>query len=131
MEITQKNETVYSGNFNNQFVAYSDGKNIYQVNTYIGQKILIGVVQSQYDELKEICEKYYDKLVEAKLIVPPKTAEELHAEQAKVMANILEVVKGLKAEVEVLKRNENRTANNHVRNEPKANTDRPAGVGES
>jgi hypothetical protein len=84
-------------------MAQSDGENIYSINGFANTRQIIGVMQSKYDELAKICQGYYDKLVELKVIIPPKTPEELQAEQNARMADMLELIKELKTEVEVLR----------------------------
>lgn len=85
MEITQENKTIYS-NINGQFVALVDNGYIYQLNSFTGQRIQIGVVQQTFDELKAITDGYYKKLVEAGIIKEPKTNEQIIAEQQEAMA---------------------------------------------
>lgn len=102
MDITQEHKMVYS-NINNTFVACLEDDKIYQLNTFTNQKAQIGFSAKAYKELQEICDKYYSKLVEVGVIVPPKTPEEIQAEQQKAMSELLQVVQQLKTEVEVLK----------------------------
>lgn len=99
--VTEERRQTYS-NIPAQFMGCCDGKNIFIINSF-SQKTLIGVTQQAYDELQSICQGYYDKLVELGVIKPPKTPEQLQAEQAQAMADMLAVVKGLKEEVEALK----------------------------
>lgn len=105
MQITTQ-ETTTILNANSQFLAYTDGKNIYQLQPLgmgQNQKVIVGVTQQTYDELKEVTDKYYDKLVELGVITPPKTAEEIAAEQHQAMQDMLAIIKDLKTEVEELK----------------------------
>ena len=105
MQITTQ-ETTTILNANSQFLAYTDGKSIYQLQPLgmgQSQKVIVGVTQQTYDELKEMTDKYYDKLVELGVIVPQKTAEELAAEQQQAMQDMLAIIKDLKTEVEELK----------------------------
>lgn len=85
MEITQENKTIYS-NINGQFVALVDNGCIYQLNSFTGQRIQIGVVQQTFEELKSITDGYYKKLVEAGIIKEPKSNEQIIAEQQEAMA---------------------------------------------
>lgn len=107
MEITQENKTVY--NLNGQFVACVENGNIYQFNSFTGQKLLVGVTQQTFDELQSITDGYYNKLVEVGVITPPKTPEQIIEEQQKAMQDMYGLIKDLKAEVEVLKNGRNAT----------------------
>jgi hypothetical protein len=105
MQITTQ-ETTTILNANSQFLAYTDGKNIYQLQPLgmgQNQKVIVGVTQQTYDELKELTDQYYNKLVELGIIKPPKTAEEMAAEQQQAMQDMLAIIKDLKTEVEELK----------------------------
>lgn len=105
MQITTQ-ETTTILNANSQFLAYTDGKTIYQLQP-VGfgqqQKVVVGVTQQTFDELKEMTDKYYNKLVELGVIVPPKTPEQIQQEQQQAMQDMLAIVRDLKAEVEELK----------------------------
>ena len=101
MDITHENKTIYS-NINGQFVALVENGTIYQLNSFTGQKIQIGVIQQVFDELQEITDGYYKKLVEAGIIQEPKTNEQIIAEQQETMAKMLEAINKLTAKVEVL-----------------------------
>jgi hypothetical protein len=102
MNVTMEERRQTYSNIPAQFMGCCDGRNIYIINGF-NQKSLIGVTQQSYDELQGICQGYYDKLVELGAIKPPKTPEQLQAEQAQAMADMLDVIKGLKQEVEELK----------------------------
>ena len=112
MQITTQ-ETTTILNANSQFLAYTDGKNIYQLQPLgMGQhhKVIVGVTQQTYDELQEMTDKYYNKLVELGIIKPPKTEEEKEREreerdkqQQQAMQDMLAIIKDLKTEVEELK----------------------------
>lgn len=99
--VTEERRQTYT-NIPAQFMGSCDGKNIYIINNF-SQKTLIGVTQQAYDDLQAICQGYYDKLVELGVIKPPKTAEEIQAEQQQAMSEMLNVIKDLKQEVEALK----------------------------
>ena len=89
-----------------QFLAQLEGQNIYQLNGFgfgNSNRVQVGVSLQAYNELKAMCQQYYDKLVEVGVIQKEKTPAELQAEQAQMMANMLAVVKELKSEVEALK----------------------------
>lgn len=101
INVTEQRQTNVT--LGSQFMAQSDGENIYSINGFANTRQIIGVMQSKYDELAKICQGYYDKLVELKVIIPPKTPEELQAEQNARMADMLELIKELKTEVEVLR----------------------------
>ena len=109
MEITHENKTIYS-NINGQFVALVENGTIYQLNSFTGQKVQIGVIQQVFDELQEITDGYYKKLVEAGIIQEPKTNEQIIAEQQEAMAKMLEAINKLTAKVEVLENGLNATA---------------------
>ena len=100
MDITHKNETTYS-NINGQFVAIVENGAIYQLNSFTGQRLQIGVVQQVFDELQEITDGYYKKLVEAGIIQEPKSNEQIIAEQQEAMnkltAKVEELENGLNA----------------------------------
>ena len=105
MQITTQ-ETTTILNANSQFLAYTDGKTIYQLQPLgmgQSQKMVVGVTQQTFDELKEMTDKYYNKLVELGVIVPPKTPEQIQQEQQQAMQDMLSVIRDLKAEVEELK----------------------------
>lgn len=104
---TQEQKTTYT-TVNGQFMGIVEGSTIYQLTAFgFGQqqKIAIGVTQQAFDELQAITDGYYNKLVELGVIVPPKTAEELAVEQQKVIADMYDIIKGLKSEIEELKGN--------------------------
>lgn len=79
-----------------------NGTDIIQVDLY-GNKKKIGVTQSTYEELEKISNEYYNKLVELKVITPPKTAEEIQQEQTQLMAEMLKEMQRMQHEIEVLK----------------------------
>lgn len=85
MDITTENKTIYS-NINGQFVAMVDNGYIYQLNSFTGQRMQIGVLKQTFDELQEITDGYYKKLVEAGIIQEPKSNEQIIAEQQEAMA---------------------------------------------
>ena len=112
MQITTQ-ETTTILNANSQFLAYTDGKNIYQLQP-VGfgqqQKVVVGVTQQTFDELKEMTDQYYNKLVELGIIKPPTTEEEKEREREErdkqnqqAMQDMLAIIKDLKTEVEELK----------------------------
>ena len=101
MDISYKNETIYS-NVNGQFVALVENGTIYQVNSFTGQKIQVGVVQQVFDELKGITDGYYQKLVDAGIIKEPKTNEQIIAEQQEMMAEMMKAITKLTKKVEEL-----------------------------
>lgn len=70
---------------------------------YLGNRNQIGVTNQAYQELKEMCEKYYDKLVELKIIIPPKTSEQIQAEQLEIMQGLINQMQAMQKEIEVLK----------------------------
>lgn len=76
---------------------------IYEVNNLYGQKNRIGVTDTTYNELKNVVDEYYKKLVELGAIIPPKTPEEIQAETMQVMSGLLEQMKAMKQELEGLK----------------------------
>lgn len=90
-----------------QFLAQVEGNNIYQVNGFANfggnSRSQVGVTLQAYNDLKQMCQQYYDKLVEVGVIQKEKTPAEIQAEQAQLMAEMLATMKALKQEVEVLK----------------------------
>lgn len=99
--VTEERRQTYM-NIPAQFMGGCDGRNIYMLNNF-NQKAVIGVTQQAFDEAQTMCQQYYDKLVELGVIKPPKTPEQIQAEQAQAMSDMLDVIKGLKQEVEALK----------------------------
>ena len=105
MNITEQKTT--SINMQQQFLAQTDGANIYQINGFAsfgaGSRTQVGVTLQAYNDLKQMCQQYYDKLVDVGVIKKEKTPAEIQAEQAQLMAEMLTTMKALKQEVEVLK----------------------------
>jgi DNA-binding transcriptional regulator YhcF (GntR family) len=101
MDIAYENKTIYS-NINGQFVALVENGTIYQVNSFTGQRIQVGVVQQVFDELKGIADEYYQKLVDAGIIKEPKTNEQIIAEQQEMMAEMMKAITKLTKKVEEL-----------------------------
>lgn len=86
-----------------------DNDDILSVDFY-NNKQKIGVTLKKYQELEDICNTYYDKLVELGAIKKPKTAEELAAEQTKIISQlvdqnkmILQQMQSMQIEMEALK----------------------------
>jgi hypothetical protein len=100
MEITQENKTVYS--MNGQFVAICENGYIYQVNSFTGQRVQIGVSQQIFDELQKITDEYYNKLVEVGVIVPPKSNEDIIKEQQEMISKMYDAISKLTKKVEDL-----------------------------
>ncbi len=107
MNITEQKTTTVNMQQPQQFLAQLEGTNIYQLNSFAGfgggQRTQVGVTLQAYNDLKAMCQQYYDKLVEVGVIKKEKTPAELAAEQAQLMAEMLATMKALKNEVEVLK----------------------------
>lgn len=80
-----------------------DGK-IYELELY-NQRQQIGVTNQVYEELKAICDNYYNKLVELKVIIPPKTPEEIQQETATMMSAMLEQMKQMQQRLEEVEHN--------------------------
>lgn len=99
MDITTENKTIYS-NINGQFVALVDNGYIYQLNSFTGQRMQIGVLKQTFDELQEITDGYYKKLVEAGIIQEPKSNEQIIAEQQAMMAEMMNAINRLTKKVE-------------------------------
>lgn len=76
---------------------------IYEVNALYGTKTRVGVTDGKYNELKELADSYYNKLVELGAIVPPKTPEQIQQETMQVMQGMLKQMQTLQQEMEVLK----------------------------
>jgi hypothetical protein len=83
-------------------VALVENGTIYQVNSFTGQRIQVGVVQQVFDELKGIADEYYQKLVDAGIIKEPKTNEQIIAEQQAMMAEMMKAITKLTKKVEEL-----------------------------
>ena len=106
MNITEQKTTSINVQQPQQLLAQLEGQNIYQLNGFgfgNSNRVQVGVSLQAYNELKGMGQQYYDKLVEVGVIQKEKTPAELQAEQTQMMANVLAVVKDLKAEVEALK----------------------------
>jgi len=106
MNITEQKTTSINVQQPQQFLAQLEGQNIYQLNGFgfgNSNRVQVGVTLQAYNELKQMCQQYYDKLVEVGVIQKEKTPAEIQAEQTQMIASMLDVVKGLKAEVEALK----------------------------
>lgn len=87
---------------------------IYEVNALYGTKTRVGVTDGKYNELKELADSYYNKLVELGAIVPPKTPEQIQQETMQVMQGMLKQMQTLQQELEVLK-NERSNASTDVK----------------
>ena len=90
---------------------------IYEVNTLYGNKTRVGVTDAKYNELKSLADDYYKKLVDLGVITPPKTPEQIQQETMQIMSSIMEQMKAMQAEMEVL-RNERSNDGAAFRNEP-------------
>lgn len=93
-----------------------NGTDIIQCDLY-GNKKKIGVTQAAYEELEKISNEYYNKLVELKVITPPKTPEELQQEQTQLMADMLKEMQNMKREIEVLKNDQSTSSSTDVKAE--------------
>lgn len=124
MEIEQKSfRATASG-----YCTVEDGI-IYEINPiYGGQKTRVGVTDAVYNELKGISDEYYQKLVELGAITPPKTPEEIQKETMQIMSGMLEEIRSMKAEMEVLK-DERRNVRSDVGNESRENSTAVIGLG--
>lgn len=99
-----------------------DGK-IYELGLY-NQRQQIGVTTQVYEELKSICDNYYNKLVELKVIVPPKTPEEIQQETATMMSAMLEQMKQMQQRLEEVEHNaKSRFIRENVEPEPASDGD--------
>lgn len=94
-----------------------NGPDIIQVDLY-GNKKKIGVTQIAYEELEKISNEYYNKLVELKVITPPKTPEEVQQEQTQIMADMLKEMQNMKREIEVLKNDQSTSCSTNVEIKP-------------
>lgn len=102
---------------------------IYEISPILGgQRSRIGVVDAVYNELKNISDEYYRKLVELGAIVPPKTPEEIQQETVEMMSGMLAEIKSLRAEMERMK-DERKDTSEYVRNESAEHAAAGAGVG--
>lgn len=73
---------------------------IYEVNALYGTKTRVGVTDGKYNELKELADSYYNKLVELGAIVPPKTPEQIQQETMQVMQGMLKQMQTLQQNYE-------------------------------
>lgn len=94
-----------------------NGTDIIQVDLY-GNKKKVGVTQAAYEELEKISNEYYNKLVELKVITPPKTPEEIQQEQTQIMADILKEMQRMQHEIEVLKNDQSTSGSTNVEIKP-------------
>lgn len=102
----------FSGySFSNMIPCIMDGDDIYQTDA-TGNRQLVGKSLSAYQELDEISQQYYDKLVELGEIIPEKTPQEMMAEmQGKMMEmqgtmlEVSKIISSLSNEVKELKEN--------------------------
>lgn len=94
-----------------------NGTDIIQVDLY-GNKKKVGVTQSAYEELEKISNEYYNKLVELKIITPPKTPEEIQQEQTQLMAEMLKEMQRMQYEIEVLKNDQSTSGSTNVEIKP-------------
>ncbi len=77
----------YNANFTtmtNKFMCTIEDGYIYQLDS-TGKRV-IGVISSEYDDLKNITDEYYQKLVELGAIIPQKTSEEILQETQVALA---------------------------------------------
>ena len=94
-----------------------NGTDIIQVDLY-GNKKKVGITQAAYEELEKISTEYYNKLVELKVITPPKTPEEIQQEQTQIMADILKEMQRMQHEIEVLKNDQSTSSSTNVEIKP-------------
>ena len=103
---------------------------IYEVNALYGTKTRVGVTDGKYNELKELADSYYNKLVELGAIVPPKTPEQIQQETMQVMQGMLKQMQTLQQEMEVLK-NERSNASTDAKLESDEHSETIASMGTS
>lgn len=103
---------------------------IYEVNALYGTKTRVGVTDGKYNELKELADSYYNKLVELGAIVPPKTPEQIQAETMQVMQGMLKQMQTMQHELEVLK-NERSNASTDVKSKSDEHSETIASLGTS
>lgn len=93
--------------FNSTFNCRIDNENIFQTD-YLGNPIgQIGVSVKKYKELKDICDKYYQKLIELGAIPQEKTPEELAIESQKMMSEMLSQMKLMQQQINEMKEKDN------------------------
>lgn len=102
-----------------------DNDDILSVDFY-NNKQKIGVTLKKHQELEDICNTYYDKLVELGAIKKPKTAEELAAEQTEIISQlvdqnkmILQQIQSMQIEMEALKNVKSGNSSEAARVEPR------------
>lgn len=102
-----------------------DNDDILSVDFY-NNKQKIGVTLKKFQELEDICNTYYDKLVELGAIKKPKTAEELAAEQTEIISQlvdqnkmILQQMQSMQIEMEALKNVKSGNSSETARVEPR------------
>lgn len=123
MNLTTQERTSF---FNNILTCSIDGNNIFQTD-YMGNRIgVLGVSANAYNELKKICDQYYNKLVELGVLQKEKTPQEIAEEQREFMSEMMAQMKSLKEELNNIKDKNNvqssKSASNgdeSVRDEPR------------
>lgn len=71
MNIMEQKTTSINVQQPQQFLAQLEGQNIYQLNGFgfgNSNRVQVGVSLQAYNELKAMCQQYYDKLVEVGVI---------------------------------------------------------------
>lgn len=99
------------------FTALIEGNNILQMDFY-GNRQIVGVTKKAYEELEKISSEYYNKLVELGAIVPEKSPADVQAEMLAGMTAMLDEIKSLKQEVEVLKNDQSTVNSTDATHEP-------------
>lgn len=104
MNFTTQERTSF---FSNIHTCLVDGNNIFQTD-YMGNKVgVLGVTTTAYNELKKICDQYYDKLVELGVLQKEKTPQEIAKEQNELMSEMMKQIKSLKEEISNIKGKDN------------------------
>lgn len=91
-----------SSDNSNKIWCFIDGDTIYQTDL-TGAKKQIGVTDKSYNDLSATTQEYYNKLVELKVIIPPKSAEDVSRETQQAMLEMAQIMKSMQEEIKQLK----------------------------
>lgn len=93
--------------YNSAFSCRIDNDNIFQTD-YLGNNYgQIGVTVKKYKELKDICDSYYNKLVELGVIQKEKTEQEIALETQAIMKSMLDQIQSMQEQINKMKDNKN------------------------
>ena len=88
-QVTSERTSIY----NSGFLAYVSGDDIYQAEYFGAPRQVVGKTLKAYNELQEMANKYYEKLVELGVIAKEKTPEELAEENVRQLEDAKTAIK--------------------------------------